>query len=135
VAAIGVGFGVVSAVVSVVVVGYILARIPADYFSNPHARRPIDRHPVLKVVVVLTRNVFGYFLVALGLILSLPGVPGQGLLTILMGVMLIDIPGKFAAERWLVTRRPVLAGVNKLRAKFGSPPLITSADRGTGSAE
>lgn len=119
-------FAVVSAVVSLFVVGYVLARLPADYFVNPAARRrEVARHPILAGGLFAGRNLLGYFLIVLGAILSLPGVPGQGLLTILMGVMLIDIPGKFRVERWLVSRRPVLAAVNRLRAKLGSPPLQT----------
>ena len=120
-----VSFAVVSAVASVFIVGAVLARLPADYFVNPAARTRIDRHPALKVLFVLGRNLLGYLLIALGIVLSLPGVPGQGLLTVLMGVMLIDIPGKHAAERWLVTRRPVLKAVNMLRARVGQPPLLT----------
>jgi hypothetical protein len=118
-----VGFAVASAVVSLVAVGYVLTRLPADYFVNPAARRPVDRHPVLKAARVVGRNLLGWFLVALGVLLSLPGVPGQGVLTILMGVMLVDFPGKYRAERWLLTRRGVLAGVNALRARAGRPPL------------
>ncbi|HJZ55317.1 MAG TPA: hypothetical protein VKE74_10180, partial [Gemmataceae bacterium] len=115
-----VAFAVVSAVVSLGVVGYVLARLPADYFVNPAARaRQVKRHPVAHVLLAVGRNLLGYSLVALGVVLSLPGVPGQGVLTILMGVMLIDLPGKHRVERWLVTRRSVLAGVNTLRAKFG----------------
>ena len=116
---------VISAAVSLVVVAYALARLPPDYFVNPAVRRPVDRHPVLKVLLAVGRNLFGYILILLGIILSLPGVPGQGVLTILMGVMLIDFPGKHRAERWLLTRRGVLTGVNKLRTRLGRPPLIT----------
>ena len=123
--ALSVGLAVGMAAVSVAVVGAVLARLPADYFVNPAARRPIDRHPVLKWLLVVGRNAFGYLLIALGVVLSLPGVPGQGLLTILMGVMLIDFPGKHRAERWLVTRRVVLGPVNRLRARAGQPPLMT----------
>jgi len=119
-----VALGVGSAVVSFFVVGAVLARIPADYFVNPAARLPIDRHPVLKVLVVVGRNLLGYLLIVLGVALSLPGVPGQGVLTILMGVMLIDLPGKHAAARWLVTRRPVLAAVNRMRTRVGREPLV-----------
>jgi hypothetical protein len=115
--------GVASAIVSFFAIGAVLARIPADYFVNPAARPPIDRHPVLKVLYVLGRNLLGYVLIVLGVVLSLPGVPGQGLLTVLMGVMLIDFPGKHRAERWLVTRRPVLAAVNRMRARIGREPL------------
>ncbi|HEX4610632.1 MAG TPA: hypothetical protein VH092_20750 [Urbifossiella sp.] len=125
VTAAGVVFGVVSAVVSVVAVGAVLARLPADYFVNPAARvRVARRHPGVHVLFFLGRNLAGYFLIVLGVVLSLPGVPGQGVLTILMGVMLIDLPGKEKAERWLVTRRPVLAAVNRLRAKVGKDPLV-----------
>lgn len=121
-------FSVVSAVVSLVVCGYVLGRLPADYFVNPAAReRHADRHPVAHVLLVIGRNLLGYFLVGLGILLSFPGVPGQGILTILMGVMLINIPGKLRVERWLVTRRAVLAAVNRLRARFGNPPLVTEA--------
>src|SRR4051812_44123800 len=125
VAAAATAIGVASAVVSVLVVGAVLARIPADYFVNPATReRQARRHPAVHVLFCLGRNVFGYFLILLGVVLSLPGVPGQGLLTILMGVMLIDFPGKHRAELWLVTRRPVLATINAMRARVGRDPLI-----------
>jgi hypothetical protein len=125
VAALTIVIAMASASVSVVVVGLVLSRLPADYFVNPDARRPMDRHPVLKVLLILGRNLLGYILIGLGVILSLPGVPGQGLLTILMGVMLIDFPGKHRAERWLLTRRSVLTGVNRFRSRLGRPPLLT----------
>lgn len=121
---VAVAFGVGSAVVSLFAVGWALARVPPDYFVNPAARaRTHRRHPVVHALVVVGRNLLGLFLIALGVVLSLPGVPGQGALTVLMGVMLVDFPGKVRAERWLVTRRAVWAAVNKLRAKFGQPPL------------
>jgi hypothetical protein len=115
---------VTSAVASILVIGYVLSRLPPDYFVNPAARRPIDRHPVLKVVFALGRNLLGWALIALGVVLSLPGVPGQGILTILMGVMLVDFPGKHHAERWLLTRRGVFGAINALRERMGKPPLL-----------
>ena len=127
--ALSVALAVGMATVSLFIVGYVLARLPADYFVNPDARRPIDRHPVLKVLATVARNAFGYFLIALGAVLSLPGVPGQGLLTIFMGVMLIDFPGKYRFERWLVSRRVILAAANRFRAKAGRPPLEVEVKR------
>lgn len=124
VAAVGTAFGIASAIVSVLVVGYVLARLPADFFVNHAARGTRVRHPVLRVLWIGLRNLFGYFLIALGIVLSFPGVPGQGLLTILMGIILIDFPGKYGVERWFISRRPVLAGVNRLRARLKRPPLI-----------
>jgi hypothetical protein len=116
--------GITSAIVSVAIVSAVLARLPEDFFINHGNRGTKVQHPVLRALWIVGRNAFGWFLIALGIVLSLPGVPGQGLLTILMGVMLVDFPGKYRVERWFVSRRIVLGGVNKLRAKVGRPPLL-----------
>lgn len=115
---------VLSAIISLAAVAFALTRLPPDYFVNPQARRPIDRHPLLKILLALGRNIFGYFLIALGILLSLPGVPGQGLLTIFLGTLLIDFPGKIRVLRWFLTRHGILEGINRLRARFGHPPLL-----------
>ena len=49
--------------------------------------------------------------------------PGQGLLTLLMGFLLLDFPGKYRLEKWLFLRRRVREGVNWLRKRAGSEPL------------
>jgi hypothetical protein len=36
---------------------------------------------------------------------------------------LIDFPGKFRFERWLVAREPVRQSINWLRNRAGRPPL------------
>ena len=51
--------------------------------------------------------------------------PGQGVLTILIGIMFINFPGKYRLERWVVMRAPVLGAINRLRANAGRMPLIT----------
>jgi hypothetical protein len=75
------------------------------------------------VLVTIARNVAGLVLIAVGLVLSLPGVPGQGVLTVLAGVMLTDFPARRRLERRLCARPAVLAALNRLRAAFGRPPL------------
>jgi hypothetical protein len=128
-AAVAVVLTVSTAVGSIVAVGFFLAQLPADYFVNPETRRRVEgRHPVLHVLMAIGRNLLGYVLIVLGIIMSLPGVPGQGVLTTLIGVMLIDFPGKHRMEKWLISRRGVLAGVNKVRAKLGKPPLLTEGN-------
>jgi len=124
VAAAGTAFAILSAFVSVLIVGAVLARLPADFFVNHVARGSNIRHPILRAGWIVLRNLFGYILILLGIVLSLPGVPGQGILTILMGVILIDFPGKYRVERWFISRRMVLAGVNRLRARLGREPLV-----------
>jgi hypothetical protein len=60
-----------------------------------------------------------------GIILSLPGIPGQGVLTILLGIMLSDFPGKVRLERKIVSYPKVREALNLLRSRFGKPPLQT----------
>ena len=60
----------------------------------------------------------------LGILLSLPLVPGQGLLTILIGLLLINFPGKRRLERKLVRRPKVLQFINRIRSRFGQASLV-----------
>jgi len=72
---------------------------------------------------VILKNILGLILIIIGIILSLPGVPGQGILTILLGLIMMDIPGKRPLEAKIISRPAVLAAVNKLRSKYDKPAL------------
>ena len=112
-------------VVSGVVTLVVLVRLPHDYFAcDPKTGDCRPRPRYVRWPLIVLKNLFGLFLILLGILLSFPGVPGQGILTILMGAMLMDFPGKRRVERWLVTRRGVLKTVNRLRARYGRPPFV-----------
>ena len=118
--------GIVSAVsflATLVIIPWIVLRIPADYFSKPRrvALVASDTHPSLKVIVFIAKNLFGLTIVLLGIAMLV--IPGQGLLTILMGLVLIDFPGKYRFQRWLISREPVLKSANWLREKGHKKPL------------
>lgn len=49
--------------------------------------------------------------------------PGQGILTILIGLGIMNFPGKFAVERWFVERKGVMFSINWIRQKTKHPPL------------
>ena len=119
---------VASAVLSLIAVALVAVRIPSDYFVGDDPP-PVwaDRHPFIRWPAVVLKNLLGVMLVALGALLSVPGVPGQGILTMLIGAMLIDLPGKRKAEKWLLRRRGVLSTINRLRARYGRPPLVLDA--------
>jgi len=52
--------------------------------------------------------------------------PGQGLLTMLVGFMLMSFPGKRKLAASLIRRTSMLPSVNRLRARFGKEPLVLS---------
>jgi hypothetical protein len=112
-----------SSLLSLVAVTAVLVSLPSDYFRGEAAISAWPRSPLLRVAWRLGKNLLGLALVALGLVLSVPGIPGQGLLTILIGLILVDFPGKRALERRLVARPAVLGAINRLRARFGRPPM------------
>lgn len=122
---IGVLLFLVTFAISLGIVSFIMVSIPSDYFRKDRPRELFnDRHPVVRFLGVFVKNLLGVLLVALGIVMSIPGVPGQGLLTILLGIMLLDFPGKRDLEYRLVSRPAVLKAINKLRQRFGKDGLV-----------
>ena|SRR3982750_239298 len=107
------------------VISLILVKIPSDYFRESHSRDVASHHgPVFRWATIIGKNLLGAVLVLLGILMSLPGVPGQGVLTILLGIMLLDLPGKRRLEQKILKQPKVLEKINNLRQKFSKPPLL-----------
>ena len=129
--ALGVGLFMLTAGLSLIVTAWILVQLPTDYFVGPTAPAFWShRHPILRSFGRIAKNLLGTLLVIAGIIMALPGVPGQGILTILIGVIFLDIPGKRKLEQRLVQRPRVLAAVNRLRQRFHRPSLVFDATPG-----
>jgi putative transmembrane protein PGPGW len=112
---------------TLVAIPFILVRLPADYF-DVRVPRPWmkDHHPVLRVVGHIVKNVFGaVFLFAGFLMLFLPG---QGVLTMLIGISMLDFPGKRKIEAKLIGQPTVLNVINSMRNKCGKPPLVLAPE-------
>ena len=95
----------------------ILLALPVDYFENERASG------TSWTAVRLARNAAGLVLIAVGLILSVPAVPGQGALMVLTGILLVDFPRRRLLEQALVRRPGVLPALNRLRSRFNRLPL------------
>lgn len=110
--------------INLAIVSFILVKLPADHFSKSRKTKFwAGPHPMLHAAKVIGKNIAGVLLVALGIVLSLPGVPGQGLLTVLLGIMLLDFPGKHRLEQKLLSRPSIVNAINRLRGRFGKQPL------------
>lgn len=120
----GIGLFLTSFLISFAAIGLVMVKIPANYFSSHYRQDFLPDSPwLVRWSAVILKNILGLILIALGIVLSLPGVPGQGILTILLGLIMMDIPGKRPIEAKIIKRPTVLAAVNKLRAKYDKPPL------------
>jgi hypothetical protein len=117
---------------SIVVVGLLLVKLPPTYFCDSHPRDLwIDRHPAIRWTALALKNLTGGLVLAIGIVMAMPGVPGPGLLVILIAITLLDFPGKRRLERRLIGRRRILELVNDLRQRCGKPPLILGEPSGT----
>jgi hypothetical protein len=121
----GLGIFVVSLAFSFASIVIVLVKIPANYFSTHYKQDFLpDSSWIVRWGAVIAKNLFGVFLILLGIVLSMPGVPGQGILTILLGIIMLDIPGKRPLEAKIIQRPAVLSAANKLRLRWDKPPLI-----------
>jgi hypothetical protein len=102
----------------------LVTRIPVDYFAYPHrsdAAYP-RKYQWFRWIWLILKNVLGYFFLFFGLLMLV--LPGQGILTILIAFTLLDFPGKFRLQRWVVTRKGVLSSINWVRQRMGEESLL-----------
>ena len=115
-------FSVVAFIGTLIAIPAILIRLPADYFQY-QTRRPwmADSHPILRTFGFAIKNSVGVIFLLAGLAMLF--LPGQGVLTMIIGISLLDFPGKLAIERKLISQPTVFRAINALREKCGHPPF------------
>lgn len=107
---------------SLIAIPFILVRLPTDFFDTRVPRRWMeDHHPVLRLLGHLVKNVVGAIFLFVGFLMLF--LPGQGILTMLIGVTMLDFPGKRKMEAKMIGQPAVLSTINNMRQKFGKPPL------------
>ena len=110
-------------IISILGISWFVAQIPEDYFllSKRKPSKWQERKPILRLVVLFGKNIIGFSLIIGGLLMLV--LPGQGLLTIVTGLLLINYPGKYKLEQKLVTIPSVFRALNWIRVKANKPPL------------
>jgi hypothetical protein len=112
---------------SLIAIPFILVRLPTDFFDTRVPRRWMeDHHPVLRVLGHIVKNVVGAIFLFAGFLMLF--LPGQGILTMLIGVTMLDFPGKRRLEAKMIGQPAVLSTINSMRQKFGKPPLTIAPD-------
>ena len=110
-------------IISILGISWFVAQIPEDYFllSKRKPSKWQERKPILRLVLLFGKNIIGFSLIIGGLLMLV--LPGQGLLTIVTGLLLINYPGKYKLEQKLVKIPSVFRALNWLRVKANKPPL------------
>lgn len=112
-------------IISVFMMVLIISFLPEDYFKSEN-RNLISsvqnsRYPLLKLLVLITKNFFGILLLLSGVLMLV--LPGQGILTIITGLVFIDYPGKYKFERNLLRQKGVINSINWIRSRLSKPSL------------
>ena len=121
----GLVLGILSAasfIGSVLFCTLVIMYLPSDYFLLKRQAHRI-KQPILRLVLKVLKNLIAAILIVVGLI-QIP-LPGQGVLTILIGIVISDIPGKRRLERRIIRLPSVLSTVNSIRSRFRRPLLLS----------
>jgi len=103
---------------SLAAIPVLIRRLPSDHFARP----PVQHSLKAKIL----RNGAGAALIAAGIAMLV--LPGQGVIAILLGLSIMDLPIRHRVIRQLLTQRSIQEGVQRIRSKAGKPPLTIPAD-------
>ncbi len=115
-------------VATLAVIPVLVARMRADYFvhTQPDASSWGGQHPLVRGAILAVKNLVGAVFALMGLVMLFT--PGQGILTLLIGISLMNFPGKRRLELRVARLPAVLKSMNWIRHKAGRPPLEMPAD-------
>jgi hypothetical protein len=119
---VSVGLGVGLTVLATLAGFATIVMLPADHFIS--AASPTPAHPIVRFALKVVKNIVGSVVILLGLVMMLPLVPGPGLVFLLLGLSLVDFPGKRAIELKLLMRPGVNRFINSLRLRYGKAPFL-----------
>ena len=117
-------FGSVSLFVflfSLLSIKWLVALIPEDYFIKNRGSKIKTNNQIGWYLVLILKNLIGYSLILGGIVMLV--LPGQGLFTIIIGLMLSNYPGKYSVEKKFIAIPTILKSINWLRKKSNKPPL------------
>ncbi len=115
-------FGVLSTLIfilSLVCIPFLILRLPAGVFVQPGVTlftRVADRS-FFSILLFFLRNIIGGLLLLAGILMLV--LPGQGLLTMVLGLAMMEFPGKHYLLKTILRLGPVQHSLNWIRKKGG----------------
>lgn len=110
-------------IISIIVIPWIIIKLPSDYFvyAKRKTKKLFSNRPLCRIIFLIFKNILGISLLLSGIIMLF--IPGQGILTIIIGIILTDFPSKYKIERWIITQPHILNTINRLRIKAKQAPF------------
>lgn len=122
-----------------ILMSYIITQMDKRYFIrnsiivNKTDKKNVDAGPIappplsankssITFVINISRIIIGVFLLLCGIVMLV--LPGQGLITMIIGLSLLPFPGKNKIVKKLLARRSVRNSLNWVRYKAKKEPFI-----------
>ncbi len=105
---------------SIVIVPLVIAHLPSDYFTRPAT--PLKELSLTRLLARGMKNLLGILFLLAGFVMLF--IPGQGILTILLGLSLVEFPGKQRRQVQVLQSSRVQRLVQWCRKKAGREPLL-----------
>ncbi len=106
---------------SLLSIKWLVSLIPEDYFINKKDSKIKTNNIFIWYIVLIFKNLIGYSLILGGIMMLV--LPGQGLFTIIIGLMMSNYPGKYSIEKKFIAIPTILKSINWLRRKSNKPPI------------
>ncbi len=117
------GLSTIFFLLSLLGLSWLISIIPHNYFVDKKRVSLIKmKNPLMWLPIIIIKNSIGLVLILCGILMLI--LPGQGVLTIITGLIFLDYPGKFRFERSLVRNKLILNSMNWIRRKLDKPDLI-----------
>ncbi len=107
---------------SLLIIPWIICKLDVDFFIHIHEHtRKEDEHPLIFILFRIVRYFFGAMLLLAGFLMIF--LPGQGILTMILGISLLDFPGKRALVDGLLKLPSIQNALNWVRKKGHKKPF------------
>jgi len=116
------GFSFLLLTTSLLATPWVLARLPANYFSKPPSVKPRSARRLCTSVL---KTVLGCLMILTGIAMMFT--PGPGLVCLVLGMALCEFPGKHRLLKRVIRRPSVFSTLNWLRRKASKPPFVLPA--------
>lgn len=107
--------------ISIVCIPILVARLPRDYFNRSSKAGRSGPTTTGRLLLLLLRNAVGLALLFAGIAMLF--LPGQGVITIIIGLVVMSFPRKRLLIRSLTRPHSVQHGLDWIRKKMGKEPF------------
>jgi len=108
-------------ILSIVFIPFIVINLSPEYFKYKRKSLIDYKNPILRYFVLIIKNILGYIIILLGIIMLF--IPGQGLLSITIGLLFINFPGKKKLEYKFFTNKKISSAINAIRRRAGKEEI------------